>query len=405
MTSFVKANSLPLQTLAPDFTQMEINSILSWCWDMGVSDITMQSGEPIWAEYKRQLVPITERYLDDFEVARSLAFMYGPTAEGILGSGHDLNVAYEIYKQRGVSQRFRLNAVRCRVGDIANGMSITLRSIPYHPPKLLTLKLPQVIIDNLFPRYGVVLIVGTTGSGKSTLLASQVRSRIEDRPEKIKILEYAQPIEFVYAGLGDGSMPLPSQVEIGPGQHLLDFTQASPNAMRRAGKVIVLGEMRDAASMEEGMQLGLTGHAVYATLHVDTPAEVIDRVVAYFQGGEAAAANKLLSTLKMVVAQKLVATEQGEVKAYRSWLILDGDLRREMGRRPYYEWSAMIREICRNEGADFESQAAPDVLAGTISFDSFKEVTGMAHREALTFLERYASANGIRSDLVDREAA
>jgi defect-in-organelle-trafficking protein DotB len=388
--------------LPVDFSRAELDVVMSMCWERGVSDITIQSGEPMWVEYKRQIYPITPRYLDDYEVMRALTFMYGPTAEGLLGTGSDLNIAYEIYRARGQSQRFRLNAVRSRVGDVANGLSITLRAIPYHPPKIQTLNLPSEILDNLFIRYGLVLIVGTTGSGKTTMLASHVRSRIEDRPEKIKILEYGEPIEFVYAGLGDGTMPMPSQVEIGPGQHLSSFSKAAPNAMRRASKVIIIGEMRDAASMEEGLQMAMTGHAVYATMHVDTPAEAFDRVVSYFQGSEAAAANKLLSNLRMIVAQKLVLTNSGEVRAYRSWFVLERELQHAMSRVPYHEWTGRIREICRSKGADFESQAAPDVLNGTISFDAFKEVTGMAHAEAQRFLERFEAASNSGSA---REAA
>jgi defect-in-organelle-trafficking protein DotB len=395
--TLIRPGNLPFKTLMPDFTKTEIDEVMSWCWNNGVSDITIQSGEPIWAEYKRQLWPITDRYLDDNEVKRTLGFMYGPTAEGILGTGVDINIGYEIYKQRGVSERFRLNAVASRVGDIGNGLSMTLRTIPHHPPRLAALKLPSPILDNLFLRYGFVFIVGTTGSGKSTLLSSHVRERIEVRSawERLKIIEYGQPIEFVYTGLAplderhQPLMPMPSQVEIGPGQHLRDFTMASPNAMRRASKVLILGEMRDRESMEEGMQLAITGHAVYATMHVDTPAEVFERVVAYFQGGESAAANKLLAVLRLVVGQKLVATQTGEIKAYRSWLVVDGPLRSELGRRPYYEWSMLIREQGRKYGTDFESQAAPDVLNGTLSFDSFKEVTGMAHHEAERFMDEW----------------
>ncbi|WP_321820757.1 MULTISPECIES: ATPase, T2SS/T4P/T4SS family [unclassified Burkholderia] len=378
-------------SLSSDFVKSELDTLLTSYWENKVSDITLQSGEPVWIEYKRQLYPGTNRYLDDFEVMRALVFMYGPTAEGVLGTGVDLNVAYEIYRQRGQSYRFRLNAVKSRIGDIGNGLSITLRTIPHNPPKIETLNLPVEILDNLFQRYGMVLIVGTTGSGKTTLLASHVRYRIEVRCafEKIKILEYGEPIEFTYGGLGDGSMPAPSQVEIGPGQHLRDFSMATPNAMRRASKVIIVGEMRDADSMEEGMQMAQTGHAVYATMHVDTPAEAFDRVLSYYQGREAGAANKMMSNLRMIVAQKLAVTSDGEVKAYRSWLVLNRELRIEMSRIPYYEWAGRVRELCRANGSDFETQAAPDVLSGTLSFDGFKEVTGMAHAEAERFMDAY----------------
>lgn len=387
MTGIQRIDRLPQKlVLPPSATKLEFEDFLSRSWELGISDLTIQSGDPVWGELDRQMVTVTDRDLEHSEVEQILLNTYGPSASGLVSSGRDANYAYEVYRKGEESKRFRCNAVRCRVGTIADGYSMTFRRIPGIPPPFASLGVPAAIENNYFVRYGLVLVVGTTGSGKSTLLASGNRWRLEFG-DPVKIIEYAQPIEFTYGSLGRGRMPSPSLVEVGESSHLKEWGQTGPNALRRAPKVIVMGELRDKESIDAGFEMALTGHATYATLHVDTPAEVFDRVISYFPV-QAAAANKLLSVLRLVVAQKLAVLTDGSVKAYRSWLVVDTATRRELQRMPYQEWSARIHEICESRGADFQSQAGADVISGMLSLASFREVTGMAAEETDIYIEQ-----------------
>jgi len=174
-------------------------------------------------------------------------------------------------------------------------------------------------VDNFFPRYGLILVVGTTGSGKSTLLASALRHRLVNRRhDPVAIGTYEDPIEYGLKGLAQGHMPEPTQVAIGTGRHIKEWERVGPNAMRRRLDVIWLGEIRDIESARTGLELARTGHAVLSTLHVDTPAEAFDRLIKFFpketQESEAFA---ILSQIRMIVAQKLARTTDGGKMAFR----------------------------------------------------------------------------------------
>jgi len=130
-----------------------------------------------------------------------------------------------------------------------DGLTITLRAIPSEIPSLSRLGIEQEIVDNFFPRYGLILVVGTTGSGKSTLLASALRHRlVERRHDPVAIGTYEDPIEYGLRGLAQGTMPEPTQVAIGTGRHIKEWDRVGPNAMRRRLDVIWLGEIRDIES-------------------------------------------------------------------------------------------------------------------------------------------------------------
>jgi len=378
---------VPPFALFSNFSKSELEDFLIKSFKSGASDITLQSGDYPWLEIKRNLVPGAERKLEDAEVKKALNFLYNDTGVGKLAKGEDgIDFKTEILVDRNTTYRFRGNATACQVGDIGGGVSITLRTIPGLPPTLDDLGIEQEIRDNLFPREGVIFIVGPTGSGKSTTLAAANRERLTVRSdiETVKILTFEDPIEFVYTGLGEGRMPAPSQVEMG--RHMENFYKAGRNAMRRKGHVIIFGEVRDEETAESVFEMALTGHSTYATLHADTPAKTIDRLVALFENDRAAAANKLLSVIRMVVAQKLVRGLDGKVYGLRSWLIFDEALRDHLATIDPSKWSALIDKLTVDRGSDFLSKATTLFKAGRISLDSFRTVTSMSHAEAVKHL-------------------
>jgi len=176
------------------------------------------------------------------------------------------------------------------------------------------------------------------------------------------------------------------QAEIGIGRHLNSFDQAGPNAMRRGADVIVLGEMRDRDSVEAGFELAMTGHCVYATLHVETPAQVIDRVVSFFpEAAQPAAASKLRSVLKMVVAQKQFATKSGISARVRSWCVFDREVVDELSQAKYHEWERVIARICRERKTDFELTAFDYLGSGRIDLESFCTIAMFTRAEGIAY--------------------
>lgn len=374
--------------LTHGFTKDDFNAFLSWAARNNASDLSIQSGDYVFAQIRRIWRPVTTRRLEGPEVEQVIALFYGASGPGKLNSGEPLDFRLEAVLDRDTILAFRANAVACRVGEVANGISITARSIPDVPPPLETMGIEPQIMSNLFPRYGLVLVIGTTGSGKSTLMAAANRYRLEKRTsDPVRIISYEDPVEYTFMRLGEGVMPKVSQTEIGPGGGILDFSKAGHNAMRRKADVIVMGEMRDRESVEAGFEMAMTGHCVMGTLHVDTPAQVVDRMVSFFPiEGQPSAANKLRSTLKLVIAQKLARTTDGGVLAVRSWQVFDRSVDKVLASQPFHQWQAALSDLARANGTNFESRAYPSFKSGRIDFERFREVTGFTYEEVLSFV-------------------
>lgn len=382
-----RASAEDVFNLVSGFSVADFNELLNWAVARKASDLSIQSGDYIFAQIKRMWRPITTRRLEPTEVEQIVSMYYGATGPGKLNKGEPLDFRLEAVLNRDEVMAFRANAVACRVGEIAHGISITARSIPDVPPPLEALGIEPEIVENFFPRYGLILVIGTTGSGKSTLMASVNRHRLEKRiHDPVRIITYEDPVEYTYMRLGEQVMPKVSQTEIGKGGGITSFDEAGRNAMRRKADVIVMGEMRDRNSVEAGFEMAMTGHCVMATLHVDTPAQVIDRMVSFFPiDGQPAAANKLRSTLKMVVAQKLVRRTDGNVLALRSWQIFDRATQDRLAGRPFHEWEHILRQMAAERGTDFETRAFPYLKEGLLDVESFREVTGFTEQEVRAY--------------------
>jgi len=391
---------LPL-ALSVSFGEAELNAFLRNCVDLGSSDITIQTGDFVWGQIARRHTRLTERRLEHSEIDRALRAMYGATGPSQIAGAEPLDFEYEIARAAGdydSVMRFRCNATGCRVGAAANGISITMRVIPGVPPPWITMKAPRDITDNFFPEGGLVLVVGKTGSGKTTLLASSNRHRLENPDQPVKLISYEDPIEFVYTGLADERMMLPAQVQIG--KDIKTFDGAGRNAMRRNGSVIIMGESRDRESVSSCFEMALSGHTVYSTVHADTPAETFSRLVSFFEDSQAAAANKLLSTLKMIVAQKLERKIDNTVVAIRSWLVLDREVHRRLNGEPFHRWRNVMERILDERKTSFEWQALALVQGGELSFEAFRRITNMTIREAAVYLDANQAHHAIPDEAV-----
>lgn len=371
-----------------DFNEDEFNAFVRWAVQHRASDLTMQSGDYITAQIQGVWRPVTRRCLEANEIERIVTMKYGPTGISMLDSGEPLDFRLQAVMDRDTVLGFRANATRCRIGEIARGISITARSIPGLPPRLCELDIEPEIVEALFPRYGLILVIGTTGCGKSTLMAASIRHRLEEQADKpVKIITFEEPIEYTYGRLGLGKMPLVSQVEIGAsGGDLKTWSMAGPNAMRRKGDVIIMGELRDLNSVMAAFEMAESGHAVMATLHVETPAQAVDRLVSFFPiDGQPAAANKLRAALRLIVGQKLVGNRRGTRTAFRSWLTFDRELKAALACEPFHKWEPMLARLTAARQANFESTAYPALRDGLIDFDTFMEVASLTRAEALDF--------------------
>ena len=374
---------------------------------VGASDITIQSDDYVFAYINRVHVQASNRRIDDAEMNRYLRHLYGGEAIiSQLGAGLAADFEGDVRPylddnrpdyNPDFSLRLRCNATRSRTGYVNNGSSLTMRTIPDKPRSLESLELQPEILDSIKPNQGLVLVCGITGSGKTTMLSSVIGSiLLGDHPRKI--ITYEDPIEFTYPRMpgrsapgapGYGVMPEVSQVMMH--QHLQDFSMIAPNILRRKADVVILGELRDKQSVEAGLLVAQTGHATYGTLHCETPAEAMPRMIAEFPvDNQPSAANKLLDALRLVVAQKIEPNTSGRGQAFRSWCVFDRALKERLSEVPFSEWSVLVRKHVDERRESFEWQALPFVMRGELGFRGFMNVSGFNLREAREFLREHA---------------
>lgn len=199
--------------------------------------------------------------------------------------------------------RVRINIFR-QQGHYSAAIRILSGSIP----QLDALGLPPAVMDFVNLRRGIVLVTGETGSGKTTTLAALLNTINQTRPEHILTLE--DPIEYIYTP----DKCIINQREIG--QDTTSFSNGLRAALREDPDVILIGEMRDTATIETAITAAETGHLVFATLHTNSAADSIDRIVDSFpQERHGQIRMQLSMTLKAVVSQQLIPTADGHGRA------------------------------------------------------------------------------------------
>lgn len=353
------------------------NEILIHCVKLGASDITLQTGEPIFAEVYGRLKKVTRRRLSNTEVGEIINGMYGPNGTAQIMSGKDVDTHYEIRPNRSDRYRFRINATGCQV-EGHDGIQITARTIPSNPPTLASMNLPTTILEALAPEQGVVYITGATGSGKSTLLAAIIRDIAENVESNRKILTYEAPIEFVYDTV-EKTSSIVSQSEIP--RHLPSFAAGVRNALRRKPRLILVGEARDPETIGAVMEAAMTGHPVYTTLHSNGVAETVRRLVTSFPPEERQGRTiDIVETIRLVVSQRLIPTVDNKRVALREYLVFDETIRDILLEVDPINITAMVRKLVREKGRTMEADAKEKFDAGIISERNYHIISEQAKR-------------------------
>lgn len=206
--------------------------------------------------------------------------------------------------------RFRVNVFRQR-GEPA----MVVRYVKDVIPSIEELNLPQVLKQLIMEPRGLILIVGGTGSGKSTTLASMIDFRNQRVPGHILTIE--DPIEFVH----EHKRSVVNQREVGLDTQ--SYGAALKNALREAPDVILIGEIRDLATMQHAIAYAETGHLCLSTLHANNANQALDRIVNFFPDSAHRQVYADLSlTLKAVVSQRLMpALDGGLVPAVETMVL------------------------------------------------------------------------------------
>jgi twitching motility protein PilU len=254
------------------------------------SDLFLSPGSPIQLKIDGSTTPVNAQRLDAQMVASLMREIVEPRHWDAFESSNELNVGYGL---DGVGS-FRINVFRQR-GTPAS----VIRYIPGEIPKLATLGLPSLLGDLIMEKRGLILVVGATGSGKSTTLASMLDHRNEHKSGHILTLE--DPIEFAFRS----KRSIVNQRQIGSDTDTLEI--ALRNAMRQAPDCILIGEIRDTATMSASMAYAQSGHLVLATLHANNANHALNRIVSFYTPeNRRVLLSDLSATLKAVISQRLI---------------------------------------------------------------------------------------------------
>lgn len=195
--------------------------------------------------------------------------------------------------------RFRGNVYRQR-GCVA----VAIRQIPFNIRSLDELKLPAIVSRLAEKPRGLVIVTGPTGSGKSTTLAAMI-DKI-NREEQGHILTIEDPIEFIHKHQGC----MVNQREIGADTG--SFSLALKYALRQDPDVVLIGEMRDLETIQAALTIAETGHLAFGTLHTNTAAEAVNRIIDVFPPNQQAQVRAQLSfVLEGIVTQTLIPRARG----------------------------------------------------------------------------------------------
>ena len=251
---------------------MELEALLSATVRAGASDLFLKSGAPpafrVDGLLRRDILPKDQRaaVLDDNFMTQALAVVLDEDDQKRFDSDGEADAAYEL-PQLG---RFRVNAFRQR-----RRVGLVFRYLLKVIPTLEELNLPVAPLQKLCARQrGLVLVTGVAGSGKSTCLAAMVDYINSTFRRHIVTVE--DPIEYVY----EDKLSLIEQREIN--QDTRSFASALKHCVRQSPDVILIGEMRDAETMEAALSAAETGHLVLSTLHTVNAVQTVERIMGYF---------------------------------------------------------------------------------------------------------------------------
>jgi twitching motility protein PilT len=340
-----------------------LDRVLQAARQLGASDVHLKAGLPpifrIKGELRtvRDVPPLTRDVLQTFAIG-----IMGDRQRDIYERVWDVDLAYATAD----GTRYRVNVFQQR-----GAVGMVMRLIPPEVPAFQRLNLPQTVLALAESERGLILVTGATGSGKSTTLAAMVDYINAKRACHIITIE--DPIEYAFKD----RRSVVNQREVG--YDTTTFSKALRAALRQDPDVILVGEMRDAETIEVALLAAETGHLVVSTLHTLDAVETVNRIVSVFPPHHQVQARlQLAGVLRGVVSQRLVprADGKGMIPAVE---ILVG--------------TARVRELIADPKRTREMH---DAIAtgrqpyGMVSFD--QSLTELVHANLITYDQALAHA-------------
>jgi len=285
-----------MAALTEEQAKTHMTKLLTAMTRSGGSDLFISKDFPPSMKSQGKMQPLATQKLSA-EITRDLAY-------SIMSEGQRQEFARELECNFAIEipevARYRVN-----VFVQQHNVGMVIRTIPTEMPTIEKFGLPETFKDVVMAKRGMVLMVGATGCGKSTSIAAMINHR--NRSSAGHIITVEDPVEFVH----QSQMSLVTHRDVGIDTHT--WHRALKNTFRQAPDVILIGEIRDAETMEIAITFAETGHLCLSTLHSNSASQTLDRIVNFFPDQRRTQLlMDLSSNLKAVISQRLVRTADGK---------------------------------------------------------------------------------------------
>ncbi len=336
---------------------VRIEILLQEVINQRASDLHLQVGLPPILRVDGSLAPINNTPVLSIEAVEKLIFsILDQDQQQILIKDKEFDFSFAF----GDLGRFRVNAFHER-GNLA----AALRLIPNEIPTIAELGLPRVIEKFAdFPR-GLVLVTGPTGSGKSTTLAALVDKINDEKAHHIITIE--DPIEFTHKS--KRSVVVQREVHY----DTYSFNAALRSALREDPDVVLIGEMRDLETISAAITIAETGHLVFATLHTNSAAQSIDRMVNVFPPHQQPQIKiQLANILQAICAQRLVPAIGGGRLAAAEVLLANSAVRNIIREGKTHQLDSVIQTGAAEGMQSMDRTLVQMVQGGQITYEEAK---------------------------------
>lgn len=282
------------QTTTPNQSELksaiDIKKLLKSVLAYGSSDLHLVVGSEPQIRIDKELRPLNLAILQPKDIEEMAYALIEDKQKKVFEDKNELDFSFEL-KNIG---RFRANYYRT-----IKGVACSFRMIPIDVPTLDQYNNKPIFKELIKKEKGLILVTGPTGSGKSTTLASMLHQI--NITERKHIITIEDPVEFEHQNIKS----LFSQRDVGSSTE--SFAIALKYALRQDPDVILIGEMRDAETISAALTAAETGHLVFGTLHTNSAAGTINRIMDVFDGNEQAQVRaQLSSSLIAVISQSLI---------------------------------------------------------------------------------------------------
>ena len=262
----------------------------------GGSDLFIAHDFPPSMKANGQMTPLTEQKLTGAVTEKLADALMNDKQRAEFAQEMESNFAIFL---PGVS-RFRVN-VFVQQGQVG----MVVRTIAAEIPNFGKLRLPEILKEVVMHKRGLVLVVGGTGSGKSTSLAAMIDHR--NRTSAGHIITVEDPVEYAHVS----RKSLITHREVGVDTH--SWHHALKNTLRQAPDVILVGEIRDAETMEHAISFSETGHLCLSTLHANSASQTMERIINFFpEERRTQLLMDLSANLRAIISQRLIRTQDGK---------------------------------------------------------------------------------------------